>query len=305
MPSCQKEKITITFTELSSATTDDLHNIFFLDDSTGYVCGGLRYEKGDVLKTTDGGFTWHDQSTSDMDKALYKITFPSRDTGYACGYEGGKVFRTFDGGNHWDKLQSNINQPLRDLCMLNSQKGFCCGGDGFKGGCILNTSDAGNSWQFDTSNLEYRSIFFFNDLVGVIAGYGAIQRTTDGGETWTYTNAEQDFFVSMNFVNDEVGYAVGYTGSIMKTTDGGQSWDRLRNSNSLFQPSLFFNTVIFRDVNVGYIAGEHGCLLKTEDGGDHWKKAENVPDVDWKGIALMQNGGIICGAGGKIFRFLE
>src|SRR5689334_3633491 len=85
--SCSKEKISFTFTELSSTTTDDLNNIFFLNDSTGYACGGLRYDKGDVLKTTDGGFTWQDQSNDEMIKALYKITFPSTDTGYACGYE--------------------------------------------------------------------------------------------------------------------------------------------------------------------------------------------------------------------------
>lgn len=302
--SCQKEKITFTFTELSSGTNYDLNNLFFLDDSTGYVCGGSRYEKGEILKTTNGGFTWLNQSTTDMSKALYKITFPSHDTGFACGYDG-KIFRTFDGGNYWEYFQSSLYRPLRDLFMLNSQKGFCCGGDGFQSGCTLSTSDAGNSWKTDTSIFEYRSIFFFNDSAGVIAGYGAILQTTDGGQHWNYTNARQDFFVSVHFVNDEVGYAIGYTGSVLKTMDGGQSWDRLRNSNSLFESPLLFNRVIFRDENVGYIIGEQGCFMKTEDGGNHWLKVENAPNVDWKGIALVKNGGFLCGTGGKIYRFLE
>jgi photosystem II stability/assembly factor-like uncharacterized protein len=141
--------------------------------------------------------------------------------------------------------------------------------------------------------------------VGVIAGYGTIERTTDGGETWKYTNAQQDFFVSMSFVNDETGYAVGYTGSILKTRDGGESWDRLRNANSLFESPEYFNRVIFRDENVGYIVGEHGCFMKTEDGGNQWMKVDNAPDVDWNGIALVKNGGFLCGTGGKIYRFLE
>ena len=303
--SCHKEKISLIFTELPSITTNDLNSIFFLNDSTGYACGGLRYDKGDILKTTNGGFTWHDQSNTDMIKAFYKITFPSLDTGYACGYEGGKVFRTFNGGNTWEKIVAGVYVPMRDIFMLNSQKGFCCGGDGFKSGCTYSSTDAGDSWTSDTADLEYRSIFFFNDSVGVLAGYGAILRTTNGGESWNYTNAKQDFFVSMSFVNDEVGYAIGYTGSILKTTDGGQSWDRLRNSNSLFQPSWLFNAVIFRDENVGYIVGNNGCFLKTEDGGDHWNKVENAPDIDWKSIALVGNGGYVCGVGGKIYRFIE
>jgi hypothetical protein len=132
--SCQKEKINFIFTELSSGTTDDLNNLFFLDDSTGYVCGGLRYDKGEILKTTNGGSSWINQSTTDMSKALYRIIFPTRDTGFACGYDG-KIFRTFDEGNHWEYFQSNLYRPLRDLFMLNAQKGFCCGGDGFRSGC--------------------------------------------------------------------------------------------------------------------------------------------------------------------------
>ena len=300
LTSCQKEKISFTFTELPSGTTYDLNNLFFLDDSTGYVCGGSRYDKGEILKTTNGGFSWKNQSTAEMSKALYRIVFSSPDTGFACGYDG-MIFRTFDQGNHWEYFQSSLFPSAQGFVHAEFSKGFGCGGNGFQSGYMLSTSDAGNSWQPDTSKLEYRSIFFFNDSIGVIAGYGAIQRTTDGGETWTYTNAEQDFFVSMSFVNDEVGYTVGYTGSIMKTTDGGKSWDRQRNSNSLFEPPLYFNRVIFRDENVGYIIGEHGCLMKTKDGGNHWMKVKNAPDVDWKGIALVKNGGFLCGTGGKTF----
>ncbi len=302
--SCHKEKISFTFTELKSGTTDDLNSLFFENDSIGYVCGGSRYEKGDVLKTTDGGFTWIDQSSPDMSKALYKITFPSHDTGFCCGYNG-KIFRTFNGGDHWDYYQSSLWWTLRDIFFLNTQKGFSCGGDGFRKGDKISTSNSGEAWSGDTSQLEFRSIHFFNASVGVLAGYGAILRTTDGGETWNFTNAQQDFFVSMSFVNDEVGYAVGYTGSILKTTDGGNSWERLRNPNSLFQPSWLFNQIIFRDENVGYIVGDGGCFLKTQDGGNHWNKIENSPDADWKGIALVSNGGFLCGTGGKIYRFIE
>ena len=84
-----------------------------------------------------------------------------------------------------------------------------------------------------------------------------------------------------------------------------QSWNRLRNSNSLFQSQWFLNRVICRDADVAYIIGEHGCFLKTEDGGDHWNRVENAPDVDLRGIALVKNGGFVCGVGGKIYRFIE
>ena len=178
--SCSKKKIELSFTALSSGTVLDLNSIYFLNDSLGYTCGGLRYEKGEVLKTEDGGFTWTDQSTGDMIKALYKITFPSPDTGFCCGYDG-KIFRTYDGGNSWILFQSALYRPLRDVFMLNSREGYACGGDGFKTGCRFSTVNSGDSWESDTSQLEFRSIIFFNDSVGVVAGYGAILRTVNGG----------------------------------------------------------------------------------------------------------------------------
>jgi len=301
--SCQKEKTTLSFTELTSGTSDDLNDILFLNDSIGYACGGLRYDKGDILKTVDGGFTWIDQSDSNMSKALYKLNFLSHDTGFCCGYDG-KIFRTYDGGANWKYFQTNYYLPIRSMFMLNFSQGFACGGTGFKHGYQLQ-SGSDDKWLVDTSDVEYRDVFFFDNLNGVMCGYGLILHTTDGGENWTYTNAKQDFFVAMSFPTNETGYAVGYTGSIWKTTDAGETWERLRNSNILFQPQWYFNAVEFRDENVGYIAGEHGCLLKTNDGGEHWNRIDNSPDVEWLGISLVSDGGFLCGTGGTIYRFLD
>jgi photosystem II stability/assembly factor-like uncharacterized protein len=301
--SCSK-KTELVFTEISSGSTRDMNSIFFLDDSMGFACGGLRYEQGEVLKTTDGGLTWKDESSPEMIKALYRITFPVKDTGFTCGYDG-KIFRTVDGGNNWTLYQTPLYRPLHDIFMWNTYRGFVCGGDGFRSGCHFNTSDDGNTWNGDTSDLEFRSVIFLNDTVGLMAGYGAILRSTDAGKNWIYTNAKQDFFVSMSFVNNETGFAAGYTGSILKTNDAGQTWETLRNANSLFEPSWFFNQVIFRDANVGYIAGDGGCFLKTEDGGNHWLQVKNAPEIDFKGMALTKNGGFLCGSEGKIFHFLD
>ncbi|MFI5134649.1 MAG: YCF48-related protein [Chitinophagales bacterium] len=303
LSSCSKEKISLSFTELHSGITDDLNDVLFLNDSVGYICGGLRYEQGDILKTSDGGFTWQNQSTNEMIKALYHVTFISSDTGFTCGYDG-KIFRTFDGGNSWEYFQ-NYYSPIRSLFMLNSGEGFACGGVGFDHGYKLQTTNYGDAWRWDTSKVEYRDIVFFNTSSGVMCGYGEILFTNDGGATWNYSNAKQDFFVAMSFVNSETGYAIGYTGSIWRTDDGGENWTRLRNSNTLFQTNWYLNCVAFRDENTGYVAGEKGLFLKTTDGGNHWGKVDNAPDVNWKGISLVSNGGVICGTDGKIYRFLD
>jgi photosystem II stability/assembly factor-like uncharacterized protein len=239
-----------------------------------------------------------------MSKALYQLDFLSSDTGFCCGYDG-KIFRTYNGGANWQYFQTNYYKPIRSVFMLNANKGFACGGEGFNHGYQLQSNTDGETWIVDTPNVEYRDLYFADEMNGVMCGYGLILHTSDGGESWTYTNAKQDFFVAMNFVNDQTGFAIGYTGSIWKTNDGGESWERLRNSNVLFTPQWYFNCIEFRDANVGYIAGEHGCILKTEDGGQSWSRIENSPDVDWLGISLVSNGGFLCGTEGIIYRFVD
>lgn len=303
LTSCGKDKLEFSFTKLNSGISNDLNHIFFVNDSVGYACGGDRYFKGDLLKTTDGGFTWQDQSTPDMIKALYHLCFTSPDTGYCCGYDG-KIFKTFDGGNNWQYMQTDYYKPLHSIFMFDGEHGFACGGDGYKSGYILNTS-SGEDWNSDTSEVEYRDLHFFNEVEGVMCGYGLILHTDDGGVTWNYTNAKQDFFVALDFVNEHTGFAIGYTGSIWKTEDGGQNWDRLRNSNIIFKDHWYLNCLAFRDANTGYIAGEGGCFFKTTDGGESWHVIDHVPDADWKGISLVSNGGFLCGTNGAIYRFIE
>jgi photosystem II stability/assembly factor-like uncharacterized protein len=69
------------------------------------------------------------------------------------------------------------------------------------------------------------------------------------------------------------------------------------------QSTRHFQQIIFRDNGVGYIIGENGCLMKSVDSGEHWTDIENSPEINWNGIFLTGNGGYLCGAGGRIYRF--
>ena len=55
----------------------------FTSSMTGYVCTGA----GKVLKTTNAGANWDEQSTP-LTENLYEIHFPSADTGYIASWSG-------------------------------------------------------------------------------------------------------------------------------------------------------------------------------------------------------------------------
>ncbi len=301
--SCRKEITTLIFTELPSGTTHDLNDIFFVNDSTGYACGGERYTEGNILKTTDGGNTWKAQGEN-LNKALNRQYYASADSGFIVGMDG-KIYKTTDAGNYWNLYQSPRYQPLHDVVMLTAQKALCCGGDGYKTGYIYSTYDGGEHWSIDTFPMEFRSLFFTDDETGFVAGYGVIFKTTDGGTEWQLTEAKGDFFQSVFFTSALTGYAVGYEGTILKTENGGDDWELLRNGNNILQETWHPGQITFRDATTGYIIGEKGCFLRTSDAGVTWQQVENAPKIDFHGIYLTSSGGFLCGEGGKIFRFLE
>ncbi len=73
-------------------------------------------------------------------------------------------------------------------------------------------------------------------------------------------------FYDIYFVNENVGWAVGYQGQIAKTTDGGTTWI---NQSVGIKKDL--TGIYFFNEQKGFICGNSRYLLSTVDGGANWK----------------------------------
>lgn len=69
----------------------------------------------------------------------------------------------------------------------------------------------------------------------------------------------------IEFVNINVGYAVGQAGKILKTTDGGYSWVLQTSGTSAILFDVEFETEL-----IGWACGSGGMVLRTTDGGQTW-----------------------------------
>ena len=117
-------------------------------------------------------------------------------------------------------------------------------------------------WQLQSNvpTLEnLSSVYFPNVNEGwAVGGEGTILNTTDGGITWTsQTSGTEAFLHSVAFIDNQVGYAVGFPNSngvenLLHTTNGGTTW-----SNS--SPSAFTNyyAVDIIDFGNGAIVGSN------------------------------------------------
>jgi len=229
---------------------------------------------GKIIRTTDGGENWENQSSGTSDDLL-SVHFTDENIGWAVGGGGtapnsyGIVLKTTNGGTNWTILSSGITSFLRSVYFTDQNTGWTAGANyNNYQGKILKTTDGGANWiiQFSLFN-PLNSIYFFNQNIGWVVGDGAILRTTNGGIDWiNETGVTQSWLNSVHFKDEGIGWAVGYDfngttyGSILNTTDGGVNWISQLSE-------LWLNSVYFITPYTGWAVGEFGTILKTTNGG--------------------------------------
>lgn len=122
---------------------------------------------------------------------------------------------------------------------------------------------------------------------------------------------------AVEFLNHNIGWAVGSSGSTRQTTvfstkDGGKTWDR----QTMFDGESHgteFRDIGFADANNGWIAGRYH-ILRTTDGGESWSPVDmprhsGAPMSPWANkLLVLGPDAIITGSGvenGQIWRTLD
>jgi photosystem II stability/assembly factor-like uncharacterized protein len=258
-------------------TGNTLLGVFFTDRNTGTAVG----KNGTILRTTDGGARWVEQ-TSGTTSDLYSVFFTDRNTGTAVG-KNGTILRTTDGGARWVEQTSGTENDLLGVYFTDAKTGTAVG----KNGTILRTTDGGARWTEQTSGTEnvLWGVFITDAKTGTAVGKnGTILRTTDGGVHWTeQTSGTTNDLTAVSFTDANNGTAVGYFGTIRRTTNGGVSWTAQSSgtTNNLWGVS-------FTDANNGTAVGEYGTILRTTTGGVVSVQDDRQSEIP-RDFTLLQN----------------
>ncbi len=102
------------------------------------------------------------------------------------------------------------------------------------------------------------------------AGYfGAIYRTTDGGQSWAkLPSGTQKSIYDISFADEKHGWAVGRRGFVIHTTDGGDSWER---QDIPRRPSRHIFGIHAIDAKHAWAVGDWGGRYYTADAGETWE----------------------------------
>jgi photosystem II stability/assembly factor-like uncharacterized protein len=222
----------------------------FVNPDKGFLTGTY----GKLIKTTDGGNTWNYINTGfNENYTISMLKFPSEDTAYLLGYT--YLLRSTDGAETWEEV-------LREQYLADYMK-FSDNNNGIvhSGPLVWHTNDAGETWTY-FDNAPHGTAYYLNSDTGyVIAQYGFLYRTIDGGFSWENIYHFDYYPNQLIFPNATTGYACGGYGMLYKTIDGGQSWSVINTGTQ-----NTFSFLCFPDTTVGYTGGEGGMLMKYQSG---------------------------------------
>jgi photosystem II stability/assembly factor-like uncharacterized protein len=206
------------------------NSVYFVDSNNGWIIGS------EILRTSDGGNNWFSQSNIGGNC----IYFVDKNIGWIVG-EAGAIYKTINGGTDWTIQQSGTTNNLFSIHFSDFNNGCAVG----ENGSILYTSNGGESWisQLSGMTMDFYSVHLSNQSVGWTTGMtkgegndygnGKVLYTKDGGISWTTQVTTTHPLNSMTFVNQNIGWVVGFDGTIIHTTNGGVSFVEEEQMNEI------------------------------------------------------------------------
>ena len=207
---------------------------------------------GPVYKTADGGQSWISYTTG-VTNPIKSWACPAVSVCYGQ-IDGGRVLKTADGGLHWSTQTVSSTAQLEGLSC--PELNVCYTG----GQSVFKTSDGGQSWIYLTQTVTGSAWLHSLNCPTSAICYGVaytsgfcsitypptvscirIQKTTDGGSSWTTINFTYGlFFNSIIACPDPLNCYVSSGGGdgVKHTTDGAATWN-----NDTFCP--FYTAYIY------------------------------------------------------------
>ena len=268
-----------------------------------------------MLKTTDGGATWHKAAKPTEDN-LRDVVFVDENTGWLLaersifklkdGEARSYLFRTTDSGASWQKADfpnNTINSLLTKFVVSPDKRKIWAVGEV---GALYSISAGETVWQKQVSPTRFLLTggAWLNQNQGWLAGAGgSLLSTIDGGKIWReilLPNSAKPKFNAIFFFNPKSGRAVGNGGKIFATRDGGRIW---REQISQTTADLF--DLQFVNEQTGWIIGDGGSLLSTKNAGANWtqERINNSKHRLERLFFASPNRGWAVGFGGTIWNY--
>ncbi len=286
---------------------------FFLDNEHAWA---VEPKSGQLYATENGGRRWDKKAVVGITNGLsfvspkigWRLTHIDAATG---GQELVEIWKTADGGMHWDRVAATFpDSKLRNFPLDGIKTGiaFTSSGTGWVSGMMTNvegfpwlyeTTDRGQRWEqreflnsddFKGSLVEAQAPLLFGSRKVIIPVFVnkldtdsdrfllRFFRTNNGGASWS-TSAplacgdQTPEAFAYSFVNENDGWTIA-DGTLYKTVDGGDSWNKVELLADDKDALSHVTALSFFDSHDGWLSSSVKGLYRTKDGGLTWIPVE-------------------------------
>jgi photosystem II stability/assembly factor-like uncharacterized protein len=196
-----------------------LYSMKFVNENTGWVF--LNYTipaTGNIYKTTDGGNTWTAQTTGTTD-GIMSADMADADNGYVTMNPSNKpIYKTNDGGATWTPVTTPFTGNIK--CVKALDKNTLYIGVSYGTKRVAKSLDGGATWttyalpvSVDVNSMDFKDV-----NTGYVCGnlVTAACRTTDGGNSWTFSNYHLPTGAKIYITDGDTAFATGTWGSILR-----------------------------------------------------------------------------------------
>ncbi|CAA9199513.1 WD40/YVTN/BNR-like repeat-containing protein [Flavobacterium collinsii] len=256
----------VTWQKLDAKTTNNLNDISFTSEQSGWVVGNGAI----IKKTRDQGATWTDKVPATLlaTENVLAVNLFNENLG-ACTTATGKILITKDGGTTWviksakATNEKDIVTALRAIYIKDATTFYIVGA----AGVLLKTTNFGDTFTIiPTSQVTnvaaatfYRIAAPSQNVAYSCGSNGIVLKINLANDALTLINPPMtETMQGINFLTDNLGYVVGRFGLIFKTEDSGASWSRMKSG-----VSVTLTDVAYWNDSLGYVAGSK-TILKTK-----------------------------------------
>ncbi|MBE2218058.1 MAG: T9SS type A sorting domain-containing protein [Ignavibacteria bacterium] len=274
----------------TSATSNDLLHVLFVNSNTGYACGDI----GTIIRTTNGGINWTALVSGTNEVLTSMAVNPANiNVVYAAGFSG-VLLKTTNAGNNW--VLQTAGGSYNAIVFKDANTGVAAG----LGGIMYRTTNGGNNWVSLDPGIGSVTISTLYIGGGVLFGgcaSGKIIKSTNNGLNWTNYQTPSSFsFYSIYFPNDVTGYAVDNTGKVFKSSNSGVNWSQI----SVHSGTKF--TITRNGIDL-FMCGVQGKILKSTNNGVNWITQNTGTSIDFYAMQFVNAYvGFAVGEGGAIYR---
>ena len=193
-------------------------------DTTLIVAGSL----GGYMQSSDSGRTWQHRQfgySLPFGDSFSKILFPFPDKpniGFTAS-DKSRFYRTTNRGDTWEFVARVIPGREDDLVGLVCIDGIFYVKTNYE---FYKSVDTGKTWALASTIEKCSSFDFADSRTGLYCSWtGRIERTTDGGTSWSTVVNNSDYsFYDIKFYNKRIAFATESRGRLFYSSDAGITW---------------------------------------------------------------------------------